>query len=116
MADTTTPLAQSSAPCLEIAVYTVRASEADAFPQLQAALHVALQDLPGFIASERLRGVNTPTLFSDYIQWASRAAAEAAAAQMPTLPDGEAFVGAIETMHTFAHLPLGDPSGNTSAS
>lgn len=115
MTDTTAPITPSSAPCLEIAVYSVRASEADAFPQLQATMHMALEALPGFIASERLRGLNTPTLFADYIHWASRPAAEAAAAQLPTLPGAQAFVGAIETMRTFAHLPLGASSGETGA-
>ena len=93
-------------PCLEIAVYTVHSALAETFPARQAAMHAVLQALPGFLTSERLRGIDTPTLFADYIHWASRAAAEAAAARVPTLPGGAEFVAAIDTMRTFAHLPF----------
>lgn len=95
-----------SAPCLEIAVYTVHSADAETFSARQAAMHAALQALPGFVGSERLRGIETPTLFADYIHWGSRAAAETAAAQLPTLPGADGFLAAIETMRTFAHLPL----------
>lgn len=106
MTDRPTSHTPATSPCLEIAVYTVHAAEADAFPRVQAAMHDTLRALPGFIGSERLRGVNTPTLFADYIHWASRAAAEAASAQMPSHPGADRFLAAIETMRTFAHLPI----------
>lgn len=93
-------------PCLELAVYDIHAAALDAFPAEQTAMHDALRALPGFIASERLQGLSTPTLFADYIIWTSREAAEAAAAQMPTLPESAAFMAAIGTMRTFAHVPM----------
>jgi hypothetical protein len=99
-------------PCLEIAVYDVHAAEADGFPVRQAALHAALETRPGFIRSERLRGLSTPTLFADYITWASRAEAEAAAAQMPSMPDAAAFMAAIQTIRTFTHLPMTTPTAD----
>jgi hypothetical protein len=52
-----------------------------------------------------------PTLFADYIRWASRAEAEAAAARLPELPGAGAFLGAIATLHSMAHLPAGAPAG-----
>jgi hypothetical protein len=73
-------------------------------------MHAALEARPGFIRSERLRGLSTPTLFADYITWASRAAAEAAAAQMPSMPEAGAFVAAIATLRTFTHLPMTSPT------
>lgn len=73
-------------------------------------VHVALQALPGFIRSERLRGLSTPTLFADYITWASRAEAEAAAAQMPSMPVAGAFMAAIESIRTFTHVPMTTPT------
>jgi heme-degrading monooxygenase HmoA len=100
-------------PCLEIAVYDVHAAEADGFPARQAAMHAALAARPGFVRSERLRGLSTPTLFADYITWASRAEAEAAAAQMPSMPDAAAFMAAIETIRTFTHLPVTSPPTDT---
>lgn len=96
-------------PCLEIAVYDVHAAEVDGFPARQAAMHAVLAARPGFVRSERLRGLSTPTLFADYITWSSRAEAEAAAAQMPSMPDAAAFMAAIETIRTFTHLPMTSP-------
>jgi hypothetical protein len=109
------PPAPAPAPCLEIAVYTVRPSEADTFPARQAAIHAALRTVPGFLGAERLRGLDTPTLFADYVLWASRAEAETAAAQLQALPDGAAFMAAIAELRTFAHLPVGAPGGATPA-
>jgi heme-degrading monooxygenase HmoA len=36
-------------------------------------MHAALRRLPGFLGAERLRGLDTPALFADYVLWASRA-------------------------------------------
>jgi hypothetical protein len=108
----TTPPASSDAPgaCLEIAVYTVHPAAVDAFPAQQAALHALLPTLPGFRHAARLRGVDDPALFADYVLWASRAEAEAASAQLPALPGGAAFVAAIAELRTFAHLPVEAPA------
>lgn len=103
---TTTP---TTTPCLEIAVYDVHTSALDGFPAQQAAVHDALRALPGFIASERLQGLSTPTLFADYITWASRELAEAAAAQMAVMPEAAGFMASIRTMRTFTHVPI-EPS------
>ena len=111
----TTPAPTPPTPCLEIAVYTVRPSEADTFPARQAAMHAALRTLPGFVAAERLRGLDTPALFADCIVWASRAAAESAAALLPTLPGAGGFVAAIAEMRTFAHLPVAPPPDSAGA-
>ncbi len=100
---TTTP---TTTPCLEIAVYDVHTSALDEFPAQQVAVHDALRAVPGFIASERLQGLSTPTLFADYITWASRESAEAAAAQMAVMPVAAGFMASIRTMRTFAHLPV----------
>lgn len=100
----------ANAHCLEIAVYDVRADAVDRFADRQAAMHATLQTLPGFVHGERLRGLSTPTLFADYITWASREAAESAAAQVPAMPEAGAFMAAIETMRTFAHLPVAAPT------
>ena len=110
MATNPTAAARPDARCLELAVYTVHASEADTFPARQAAMHEALRALPGFERGERLRGLDDPTLFADYIQWASRAEAETAAARLPELPGAGAFMGAIAAMRTMAHLPVGAPT------
>jgi hypothetical protein len=111
MATTPTAAARPDAPCLELAVYTVHPSAADAFPARPAAMHDALRALPGFARGERLRGLDHPTLFAGYIRWASRAEAEAAAARLPELPGAGAFLGAIATLHSMAHLPAGAPAG-----
>lgn len=106
----TTPDPTMNTHSLEIAVYTVKPSEADAFPARQAAMHAALRSFPGFLGGERLRGLDTPTMFADYILWASRGDAEAAAAQLPALPGANGFVAAIAEMRTFAHLAVAAPS------
>jgi hypothetical protein len=100
--------------CLEIAVYDVRADALDSFPDRQAAMHAILQTQPGFMHGERLRGLSTPTLFADYITWASREAAESAAARMPAMPEAGPFMAAIERMRTFAHLPVTAPTTDVS--
>ncbi len=94
---------------LEVAVYNVHAAQADAFPALQAAVHALVRTFPGFRAAERLRGLDDPTLFADYVLWESHAAARHAAALLPTLPEAAAFMGAIATMRTFGHLPAALP-------
>jgi quinol monooxygenase YgiN len=111
----TSPAPTAPAPCLEIAVYTVRPSEVDAFPARQAAIHAALRAVPGFLGAERLRGLDTPTLFADYVLWASRADAETAAAQLQARPDGAAFMAAIAELRTFAHLPVEASAGSAGA-
>lgn len=69
-------------------------------------MHAVLHTLPGFLGGQRLRGLDTPTLFADYIHWASKAEAEAAAAQLPALAGGAEFMAAITEVHAFAHLPV----------
>jgi hypothetical protein len=115
MATDPTAAARPDAPCLELAVYTVHASEADTLPARQAAMHEALRARPGFERGERLRGLDDPTLFADYIRWASRAEAAAEAARLPELPGAGAFMGAIAAMRTMAHLPVGAPTGGPAA-
>lgn len=68
--DTTGP----AAPRFELALCTVRPSEADSFSARQAAMHRALRALSGFEQDERLRGLDDPTLFADYLRWAARRA------------------------------------------
>lgn len=103
-----------SALSLEIAVYTVRPTAVDSFANTQANMHATLQQLPGFRSSSRLRGVDDPTLFADYILWTSRADAEAAATRLPSLPDAADFLSAIAEMLTFTHVDV-DPINASNA-
>lgn len=96
----------AAAPCREIAVYTVRPEALDVFPERQSEMHAALRMLPGFVSAERLRGIDTPTLFADCITWQSLAAAEEAAEQLSTLPGSGAFVASIAEMYAFTHVPV----------
>jgi hypothetical protein len=105
----------STTACLELAVYSVQAAVVDTFPAQQAAMHATLRSVPGFLGAHRLRGLDSPTLFADYIHWASQADAEAAAAQLPTLAGGAEFMAAIAEVHTFAHLPAARPLGDDGA-
>jgi hypothetical protein len=106
MSTTPEPTEPATTACLELAIYSVQADAAAAFPAQQAAMHAVLHTVPGFVSAQRLRGLDDPTLFADCIQWASQADAEAAAAQLPTLAGGAEFMAAIAVMHTFAHLPV----------
>jgi len=99
----------AAATCVEVAIYHVHAEQAAAFPTLQAELHAQLGALPGFRGGRRLRGLDDPALFADYIWWDTRAAAEHAAAVMQDLPGGRPFIAAIAAVHTFAHLPASAP-------
>ena len=91
-------------PVLELAVYTVRASES--FPALQDQTHDALATINGHRTGLRLRGL-TKGLFADLVAWDSLEAARQASDTVREDPRFAALMSSIVDLKLYAHYQVG---------
>ena len=88
---------------LEIATF-----RADATPEFittrQAAMEAIARTCEGFVSSRLL--VRDDGALVDEVVWTSRAAAEAAAAQAPTIPEAAAYFGHITEVVSMEHATI----------